>query len=156
MSSTTPLSRHFHLEQLLHSDTALERGIDNSPDATALANLRELAAGLDRVQDLLGHPLNITSGFRCPALNAAVGGVATSQHCQGLAADFDCPEFGTPMDIALAIARSDIEFDQCIMEFGRWVHLSFAAAPRRRLLTIYSGAEGYREGLFERDGTQLA
>ena len=152
----TFLSRHFRLEQLLYSDTALERGIDNIPDEDALANLRFLAAGLDEVQDLLGYPLNITSAYRSPALNAAVGGVASSQHCQGLAADFDCPEYGTPMDIAAAIARSDIVFDQCIMEFGRWVHLSFSANPRRRLLTIYSAASGYEEGLIEVDGTRLA
>jgi zinc D-Ala-D-Ala carboxypeptidase len=156
MSSVTPLSRHFHLEQLLHSDTALERGIDNWPNEAALANLRRLAAGLDRVQDLLGHPLNITSGFRCPELNKAVGGTANSQHCQGLAADFDSPEYGTPMEIALAIARSDIDFDQCIMEFGHWVHLSFAERPRRRVLTIYSATAGYQEGLFEPDGRRLA
>jgi zinc D-Ala-D-Ala carboxypeptidase len=150
------LSRYFTLEQLIHSDTARQRDIDNSPDTAALENLRQLAAGLDQVQDLIGHPLQISSGYRSPALNAAVGGVANSQHCQGLAADFDCPNYGTPMQIAQAIAASDIVFDQCIMEFDRWVHLSFSAQPRRRVMSIYDSAQGYLAGLVERDGTQIA
>jgi len=150
------LSRYFTLEQLIYSDTACERGIDNHPDETVFDNLRRLAAGLDQVQALLGHPLAISSGYRCPTLNVAVGGTANSQHCQGLAADFDCPAFGTPMQIAQAIAASDIEFDQCIMEFERWVHLSFSAEPRRRVLSIYDSSQGYLAGLVERDGTQLA
>lgn len=150
------LSRYFTLDQLIYSDTALERGIDNRPGGEAMANLRRLAAGLDQVQELLGHPLQVSSGYRCPALNTAVGGVAHSQHCQGLAADFDCPAFGTPMEIAQVIAASDIGFDQCIMEFDRWVHLSFSAEPRRRVLSIYDSGQGYLAGLVTRDGTQLA
>jgi zinc D-Ala-D-Ala carboxypeptidase len=150
------LSRFFTLEQLIYSDTARERCIDNQPDAAALENLRQLAAGLDKVQVLLGHTLQISSGYRCPELNIAVGGTARSQHCQGLAADFDCPAYGTPMQIAQAIADSDIGFDQCIMEFGRWVHLSFAPEPRRRVMTIYSNDEGYLAGLVDSDGSQLA
>lgn len=151
----TPLSRYFSLEQLVYSDTALERGIENRPSPEVIENLRLLATGLDNVQDLLGHPLQISSGYRCPALNEAVGGTARSQHCMGLAADFDCPAYGTPMDIARALAASDIRFDQCIMEFGRWVHLSFAPEPRRRVLTIYDSAQGYLAGLVDRDGTQV-
>ena len=150
------LSRFFTLEQLIFSETAADRGIDNRPDAAAMNNLRRLAAGLDEVQMLLGLPLQITSGYRCPQLNQAVGGVAHSQHCQGLAADFDCPKYGSPLEVARAIAESAIEFDQCILEFGRWVHLSFAPEPRRRVLSIYDSAEGYLLGLIDTDGNQLA
>lgn len=150
------LSRFFSLEQLIHSETALERGIDNQPGIAILDNLRILAAGLDEVQLLLGYPLQISSGYRSPALNDAVGGTAHSQHCQGLAADFDCPQYGSPMQVAQAIAASAIAFDQCIMEFGRWVHLSFSTSPRRRVMSIYDSSQGYLAGLVLPDGTQLA
>ncbi|HKY01330.1 MAG TPA: D-Ala-D-Ala carboxypeptidase family metallohydrolase [Burkholderiales bacterium] len=152
----TPLSRYFSLEQLIQSDTALEHGIENRPPPQIVDNLRLLAAGLDEVQDLLGHALQISSGYRCPALNEAVGGTARSQHCLGLAADFDCPAYGTPMDVAHALWDSPIRFDQCIMEFGRWVHLSFTPEPRRRILTIYDTEQGYLAGLVDRDGNQIA
>jgi zinc D-Ala-D-Ala carboxypeptidase len=150
------LSRHHTLTELIASETARERGIDNRPGLRELDNLRRLAAGLDAVRDLLGHPLDISSGYRSPALNAAVGGVAGSQHTQGLAADFTCASFGSPLAVAQAIAASDIAFDQCILEFGRWVHLSFAADPRGRVLTIASTREGYREGLWDSDGRRVA
>ena len=150
------LSRYFTLARLVHSDMALQQGIDNTPPPEVVENLRMLAAGLDEVRRLLGHPLQISSGYRCPALNESVGGTARSQHCQGLAADFVCPKFGPPMAVARAIAESTVHFDQCILEFGRWVHLSFSPAPRRRVLTIYSGAAGYLDGLVDEAGRQLA
>lgn len=155
LSNPRKLSQHFTLAQLIHSDTARQRGIDNTPPAALLANLQRLAAGLDAVQTLLGHPLDISSAYRCPRLNEAVGGTAQSQHCQGLAADFVCPGFGEPLDVAQAIAASTVDFDQCILEFGRWVHLSFSPTPRRRLLSIYSGDEGYLDGLVDAGGTRL-
>ncbi|HLU77914.1 MAG TPA: D-Ala-D-Ala carboxypeptidase family metallohydrolase [Burkholderiales bacterium] len=150
------LSQYFTLAQLTRSETARQRGIDNTPPAALLSNLERLAAGLDAVQALLGHPLEISSAYRCPALNEAVGGTAHSQHCQGLAADFVCPGYGEPPAVAQAIATSALDFDQCILEFGRWVHLSFSPTPRRRLLSIYSSREGYLDGLIDAGGTRLA
>lgn len=144
------LSRFHTLAQLIHSDTARACGLDNEPPPALLGNLRRLAHGLDEVRTLLGHPLRITSGYRSPALNALVGGTPESQHTQGLAADFVCPAFGLPIDVARTISTSGIDFDQCILEFGKWVHLSFSDAPRRRTLTIHDSREGYLEGLIER------
>jgi hypothetical protein len=143
------LSRYFTLARLAASDTARARGIDNTPPDALLPNLRLLARGLDRVRLLLGHPLEISSGYRCPELNAAVGGVPHSQHAQGLAVDFTCPGFGPPIAIARAIRDSEIVFDQCICEFSEWIHLSFSTAPRRRVLTIYDAREGYLDGLID-------
>jgi len=143
------------LEQLLYSETAVREGIANAPPPEVLPNLRRLARGLDRVVDLLGHPLEISSGYRCELLNRRVGGTPESQHVLGSAADFTCEPFGPPADVAAAIARSPIRFDQCILEFGRWVHLSFAARPRRRTLSIYSPGV-YVEGLRGPDGRALA
>ena len=151
------LSEHFSLEQLIQSETALERRIDNTPPPASVENLRRLAEGLEQVQALLESPLLISSGYRCPALNMAVGGSPGSQHVRGLAADFTCQDFGTPLAIAQAIGASDIEFDQCILEYGRWVHISFSAAPRGRLLTIHdASSQGYLEGLWDRKGNRLA
>ena len=150
------LAPNFPLALLVRSETAEQQGIDNSPPPEAIENLKVLAAGLEQVQALLGHPLDISSGYRCPALNAAVGGSTASQHVQGLAADFVCPNFGPPLDVARAIGVSAIAFDQCILEFGNWVHLSFSAQPRVRLLTIYDSNEGYLAGLWDIAGNRVA
>jgi len=153
---TMQLSPNFSLSELVYSETAEERGIDNTPPPEIIENLRRLAAGLEAVRSLLGRPLEISSGYRCAALNEAVGGSSTSQHLQGLAVDFECPAFGTPLEIADAIRRSALEFDQCILEYGRWVHLSFSDAPRRRLLTIYDDDKGYVAGLWDEQGKLIA
>jgi uncharacterized protein YcbK (DUF882 family) len=150
------LSRYFTLARLARSDTARARGIDNTPPPELLPNLRLLARGLDRIRLLLGHPLDISSGYRSPALNAAVGGAPNSQHSQGLAADFTCPGFGPPLAIARALRGSGVAFDTLIYEFEEWIHVSFATAPRRRLLTIYDSNEGYLDGLVDRDRRPVA
>jgi zinc D-Ala-D-Ala carboxypeptidase len=149
------LSRHVTLAGLIRSDVARVRGIDNTPPPELIANLRVLARGLDQVRRLLGHRLRINSAYRCAELNAAVGGALSSQHTLGLAADFECPAFGTPLEIVTAIHHSPIVFDQCILEFGRWVHISFSAAPRRRVLTIYDPRDGYLEGLWDHLGRRI-
>jgi hypothetical protein len=159
------LTPHFHLDQLIASETAQARGIDNHPDAIALRNLQRLAEGLEQVQTLLGHPLQISSAYRSPALNAAVGGALRSQHCKGLAADFTCAAFGPPLAVAHAISTNsnasaaNIRFDQCILEYGRWVHLSFASPdtePRQRVLSIHDSRQGYLLGLVDAQGKILA
>ena len=150
------LSLHFSLAQLTYSEVAEKMGIDNSPAPDIVENLKRLASELERVQALLGAPLDISSGYRCAALNAAVGGSDTSQHVRGLAADFACPGFGTPLDVARAMRQSDMDFDQCILEYGRWVHLSFSDAPRGRVLTIYDEKDGYLAGLWDEDGNRVA
>ncbi|MBL8382068.1 MAG: peptidase M15 [Burkholderiales bacterium] len=144
------LSPNFSLEVLVRSDTARRLGIDNQPSRPDLANLRRLAACLEEVRALLDAPLVISSAYRSPALNEAVGGAPGSRHRLGLAADFTCPGFGPPLAVARAIAASPIAFDQLIHEFGRWVHLGLAPAhaqTRRQLLTIRSAALGYEDGL---------
>jgi zinc D-Ala-D-Ala carboxypeptidase len=150
------LSPHFRLEHLTYSETAERCGIDNTPPAVVLENLRLLAEGLEQVQAVLGHPLEISSAYRCPELNQAVGGAPASQHLEGRAVDFCCPGFGTPAEVARAVTDSGVAFDSLILEFGRWVHLSFAITPRRRVLSINDDARGYREGLWDEAGNRLA
>lgn len=144
------LSPNFSLAQLIHSDTANKHGLSNPPLPAHLPNLKRLAARLESVQRRLGHPLIITSAYRSPEVNRLVGGVPRSRHALGLAADIACPAYGTPIEVARALAASRIAFDQVILEYGRWVHFGLApsgATPRRQLLTIRTAAEGYLDGL---------
>lgn len=140
------MSVYFTLEELIQSGYASRHGIDNTPDAEALLNLRYTAEQLDRVRALLGVPVLVSSGYRCQKVNDAINGSKNSQHLRGQAVDFTAPSFGTPEQIAHAIARSHIPFDQLILEYGAWVHVSFIkVAPRGQVLTI--DRNGTRQGL---------
>lgn len=132
------LSKHFTLTELTRSTSAHRLGLDNSPTVRELANLMRLAAVLEDVRHVLGNrPILISSGFRSEAVNKAVGGSTSSAHRLGLAADFTCPDFGSPLMVCRAIASSGIQFDQLIHENGLWVHLGLSqSAPRTQLLTF--------------------
>ncbi len=142
------LTEHFTLQEMTFSSTAERRGIHNEPDSIAAANLTATAMGLEQVRALLGAPLHIDSGYRCPALNKAVGGAWNSAHLRGCAADFTCASFGTPQQIVEAIASSPIAFDQLIQE-GTWVHIAFDPNPRREVLTAHFNGQGvtYTKGV---------
>lgn len=144
------LSAHFSLGEFTRSDEALRRGIDNSAPDDVLDNLYDTAAGLERVRTVLGTPIIISSGYRCPKLNTAVHGSKTSQHMEGKAADIRSPEFGTPLQVCREIvAHGDfVDFDQLIME-GQWTHISFSDNPRGQILTAHfdSGRVTYTKGL---------
>ena len=145
------VSRSFRLSEFLRSETAVRRGLDNTPPAPAMANLRNiLAPGLQRVRDLLETPVQVTSGYRSPEVNRAVGGSPASQHVLGLAADFIAPQFGNPRSIArfLADNAAVIRHDQLIFE-GLWVHISFAPAPRGQVFTAHfsQGGVTYSPGI---------
>ena len=145
----TQITEHFSLDELIFSSTAVRLGIDNAPPPEVVTNLATLANGLEQVRTLLGNqPMHIDSGYRSAALNQQVGGVPSSAHVQGYAADFICPAFGTPLQIVQAIAASDIQYDQVIQE-GTWCHLSFAPAMRRQVLTAHfdDGIATYSEGV---------
>jgi hypothetical protein len=131
------LTEHFTLEEFTASQTAARLGINNTPDPEALANLHNTAAGMELVRTFLGGvPVKISSGYRCLALNAAVGSRTTSQHVTGCACDFTAPEYGTPEHIVRDLMASDVPYDQLIFEFGTWVHISFSPQNRRQALTI--------------------
>jgi hypothetical protein len=145
------LSPHFTLDELTRSDVAARRGLLNVPTPTLVENLKFLAEGLERVRELLKAPLEVSSGYRSPAVNAAVGGSIASQHRFGLAADFRAPQFGDPLEVCNAILASDIQFDQMIYEFESWTHISFVRRePRREALTVMTlnGKAGpYKPGI---------
>lgn len=147
------LSQHFTLAELTGSDYAVRHGIDNVPDGAILDNLSTLAQGLERVRALLVAPMFISSGYRCPELNAALKGARRSAHLRGLAADFVAPGFGSPLAICrrLEAEAAYLNFDQLIQE-GRWVHIAFpeiSESPRLEVLTAHFGPGGttYTKGL---------
>ena len=140
---TTRLTAHFALEEL---STTLHRGIDNTPPPDVVANLRRTAEQMERVRAILGdHPVTVSSGYRSPALNRAVGGAPRSAHLQGQAVDFNCYGFGSSLAVCRAIAASDLAFDQLIEE-GNWAHVSFDPRLRGQILTKRPGG-GYILGL---------
>ncbi|MBI3041256.1 MAG: peptidase M15 [Betaproteobacteria bacterium] len=151
---TKRLSRHFTLDELVASQTAARRGIDNTPSPAVVRNLRRLAALLEKVRTLLGgKPILVSSGYRCRALNAAVAGAKASAHMAGLAADFTAPGYGTVLQVARRIAASSLRYDQLIHEYGAWVHIGLAPArrkPRRQNLSIFKGT-GYLDGIVALD-----
>ena len=131
------LSPHFSLEELTHSDIATRLDIDNTPTVEVIDNLTFLAGELENVRDILGHPMLISSGFRCHVLNDHLGSKRTSSHTKGLAVDFICPSFGNPRSVCNAIIDAGINYDQVILEYDRWVHLSFKQVdPRKQALII--------------------
>jgi len=132
------LSRHFTLDEFTLSQTAARLDLDNTPDPDALARLKTTAAGMEEVRAYLGKPINISSGYRSPAVNAAVGSGPTSAHVKGMACDFTAPAFGTPLAICRALLKSGIEWDQLLFEHT-WVHLSFDPRMRQQTKTLKGG-----------------
>jgi len=131
------LSTYFSLAEMTVSGYAARHGISNIPGPIELDSLKHTAQQLDRVRALLGVPVIVSSGYRCPPVNAAIGGAKNSQHMTGQAVDFTAPSFGNPEAVAKAIADSHIPFDQLILEYGQWVHVSFTTRhPRGEILTI--------------------
>lgn len=144
------MTPHFSLQELIASDTAKARGIDNSPGKDILPALNRTAEGLERIRALAGHPIKVLSGYRNPILNQLVGGAKNSQHIKGEAADITCKNMSVN-ELAQLIADHAIalQVDQVIKEFnksgGRWVHVSFTERPRHQVLTLTES--GYVTGI---------
>ena len=136
------MTPHFTLAELTHTDHRL---LDNTPNAAELANLKRLAEFLETVKTTLGgKPVMINSAFRSKAVNDAVGSKDTSQHRQGLAADFRVPGMA-PDAVVRAIIAANLPFDQIIREYDSWTHISISDKPRRQALIIIDklGTRGF-------------
>jgi uncharacterized protein YcbK (DUF882 family) len=131
---------HFGKAELERSTIAYERRIKNQLPSHLENALHLTLAGLERIRALLDHPMQITSGYRCHELNAAVGGEPDSQHLSAEAADFVCPDYGDPEKVFRTLAKNiDIlGIDQLILEPG-WVHVSFTVTPRLEALRLQHG-----------------
>jgi zinc D-Ala-D-Ala carboxypeptidase len=125
------LSKHFSLDEFLHSQTATRLGIDNEPTTEQINNMIDLCEDvLESVRAHFGRPVIIDSGFRCKALNDAIPNSSkTSQHMIGEAADIIIP--GVTLTDVLDFIVKNLEFDQCIFEQD-WVHVSFHKGNNRK------------------------
>lgn len=125
--------KHFTIDELCRSDTARSRGIDNTPTEEVTRNLEALVDNvLDPLREWYGKPIYVNSGYRCPALNKAVGGVANSQHLTGQAADIDVNDRSENRRLMKHI-EDNLDFDQLIWENGgAWVHVSYRPGGRNR------------------------
>ena len=132
MNLNDKLTPHFTLGEMLVSQTASRRGLDNTPGPAVIAALRLLCGQLlEPIRAHFGSPVVVTSGYRSPAVNKACGGSPTSQHVLGEAADFTVPGVS---NLALAQwMRDKLDYDQLIYEFGEsgWIHVSWRPARRR-------------------------
>jgi zinc D-Ala-D-Ala carboxypeptidase len=146
------LSPNFTLSEFLVSQTAARSGIANVPTPQEVDNLEQLCQQvLEQVRTLLGNkPIFISSGYRSPALNTAVGGAQGSDHVFGRAADFTCPGFGSVRDVWTRLRGApDLPFHQLIREFDHddhgWVHISWRRPAERRHQVL----------IIDRNGTQV-
>lgn len=124
------LSKNFTVDELCKSEIAIRRSIDNTPTETVISNLQALVLNvLQPVRNSLG-PITINSGYRSPAVNVAVGGSPTSDHCLGMAADIEISGYDNKM--LAKFIEQNFKFTQLILEFyedkqpaSGWVHVSF-------------------------------
>jgi zinc D-Ala-D-Ala carboxypeptidase len=150
------LSLNFTLQELTKSQEALRKGLNNSPSQEVVSNLQELSnMVLQRVRDHFGKSVTVTSGYRSPEVNAAVGGSKTSDHCKGQAADIEIA--GVPNAELAEWIRDNLDFTQVILEFytqgipdSGWVHVSYDPANlKKQSLTAVKqdGKTVYLQGL---------
>ena len=151
------LSKNFTLAELTLSATGERLGLANIPDAIITKHLQRLTDELlQPMGELLAVPVLVMSGYRCLAVNKAVGGSKTSAHMHGYAADFTAPKLGTPYEVALFLSKElpkrGIKFDQIICEFNSWVHIGLCTqtgVQRGELLTAkkVNGKTKYLKGI---------
>jgi hypothetical protein len=138
------LTKNFTLSEFTKSNTALRLGINNEPTKEGVIKLGLLAAFLQQIRDRIG-PLRITSGYRSPQLSEAIGSSSNSQHCRYEAVDLQFVKRGKMDNIQIykAVIDLDLDYDQCILEFGNateyidptqpaWIHLSWKVTDNRR------------------------
>jgi hypothetical protein len=138
------VSAHLSLDECTKSDTAKRRGINNTPPTKALNNLKLLAQKVfEPIRLHFGVPIYITSAYRSPELNKAIGGSSTSQHMYGEAMDIDMDGRGSKVTNAdiFNYIKNNLVFDQLIWEFGTdsnpdWVHVSYESdgVQRKQIL----------------------
>lgn len=133
--------KYFTFKELVYSDTAKVQNIDNVPTFEHIFNLYRLCdTVLDPARKELGSPITVTSGYRSPELNKAVGGVSNSQHLTGCAADLKC----TNLFELFEILSENPEIDQLLFEGNgvtRWIHVSIpeqGKTPRRQINRNYN------------------
>ena len=154
------LSKNLTLAEATKSTTAKRLGIDNTPDDWTTENLRQVAINVFQpLRDAFGCPIFVSSGYRGPELNRAVGGSKRSQHMEGRALDLDADVYGNCTNAQIFHwIKENVEFDQLIWEFGNesnpdWVHVSYVydGDNRKRCLKACRDDQGktYYEVIFD-------
>jgi hypothetical protein len=158
--STEMLTDNFTWEEVVASQTAARRGINNDLPIELVPAVKNTARHLERVRALLQAPILVSSWYRSPALNAAISGSSPrSQHMKGEAVDFIAPRYGSPAAICTRILKFPelISFDQLILEHT-WVHISFSSDPavknRRQVLSLLDSGS-LATGLTDRKGRPI-
>lgn len=130
------ISKNFSWKEFEASDTAKKHGIANAiTDWDVRDNIMALVENLlQPLRDAWGKPLTINSGYRCAELNQKVGGVPTSQHCTGEAADVGCSD---PLELARLAVRLGLPFDQLIV-YPTFVHFSHKLEGEQRGAVLYN------------------
>jgi len=147
------LTENFTLGEFIASETAarLSIGVFVDDGGAVHSNLKRLASTvLQPIRDQFG-PVSITSGFRPPKLNQAIGAGRKSYHQFGLAVDFVAHK-APPKVVGEWVRDSGLDFDKCIVEFDRWVHIQInheGWAPRGEVLTAKRrwGVPVYKQGI---------
>jgi zinc D-Ala-D-Ala carboxypeptidase len=139
------ISKHISSKEGVYSNTAIRRGIDNTPGEYELQNMELLAKNVfEPLREHVGKPIKINSFYRSVELNSAIGGSSKSQHCQGRAIDID-DTYGHMSNADMYYwLKDNVDFDQMIWEFGteenpNWVHISYVDGDsnRKRCLQAY-------------------
>jgi len=139
------ISKHISYKEGVHSNMAIRKGIDNTPNDEQLSNMELIAEKVfEPLREWVKGPIKINSFFRSPKLNTAIGGSSKSQHCKGQAIDID-DTFGKATNAEMYNwIKDNLNFDQMIWEFGdddnpNWVHVSYVSEEenRNRCLKAY-------------------
>ena len=132
------ISKHISDKEGVYSNTAIRRGIVNTPNDKQLYNMKMVAKQIfEPLRSYVGGPIKINSFFRSPELNTAIGGSSSSQHCKGQAIDLD-DTFGRCTNAEMyEFIKNNLDFDQLIWEFGdeenpAWVHVSYVSEEKNR------------------------
>lgn len=132
------LSKNLSLAEVIRSETAKRKGVSNMPTEAHIENFKLLAEKVFQpIRDHFGVPIHISSGYRSAALNKAIGGAASSQHCTGEAIDIDMDGTSVTNAQIFNYIKDNLEFDQLIAEFPEnsnpaWVHVSYESSGKQR------------------------
>ena len=132
------ISKHVSYKEGVYSITATRLGIDNTPGDDQLHFMEIIAEKVfEPLREWVGGPIKINSFYRCPELNKAIGGSATSQHCKGQAMDIDDALGRATNAEMFNWIKENLDFDQMIWEFGdddnpNWIHISYVSEEKNR------------------------
>jgi D-alanyl-D-alanine dipeptidase len=144
------LSENLSLAEVVRSETAKRKGVSNMPTPEHIENFKKLAENIFQpIRKHFGKPIHISSGYRSSALNKAIGGAASSQHCTGEAIDIDMDGTSITNKQVFDYIKEHLNFDQLIWEFGTasnpdWVHVSYESTGKQRkqiLKAVKSGGK---------------